>query len=102
MNYIEILRGEGELLPIYDLIRQCLEDLNRLPFLIEPIYREALSMEGEAPDQLRFALIRLQIYADIHRYEDMEQTQKIKYISQVLEKIIFGSLMLEQENAGID
>jgi hypothetical protein len=28
---------------------------------------------------------------------DMEQAQKIKYTSQVLEKIIFGSLILEHE-----
>ena len=27
----------------------------------------------------------------------MEQAQKIKYISQVLEKIIFGSLLMEHE-----
>jgi hypothetical protein len=28
----------------------------------------------------------------------MEQAQKIKYVSQVLEKIIFGSLMMEHED----
>jgi len=42
----------------------------------------------------------VQIYSDIHRNEDMEQAQKIKYVAQVLEKIIFGSLMMEHEELG--
>jgi hypothetical protein len=28
----------------------------------------------------------------------MEQAQKIKYVAQVLEKIIFGSLMMEYDD----
>jgi hypothetical protein len=100
MDYIEILSGQEEPLSIYSNIVQCLENLELLPPLIEPIYRDALLLTGDGPDRLRFALVRLQIYADIHRYEDMEKTQKIKYVAQVLEKVIFGGLMLEQEEIG--
>jgi hypothetical protein len=32
----------------------------------------------------------------------MEQAQKIKYVSQALEKVIFGSLILEHEVMGHD
>lgn len=100
MDYLEILSGQEESLNIYSSIVQCLENLELLPSLIEPIYREALLLTGDGPDRLRFSLVRLQIYADIHRYEDMEKTQKIKYVAQVLEKVIFGGLMLEQEEIG--
>jgi hypothetical protein len=96
MNYMEILRGQGETLRIYNDIERCLENLDLLPLLLEPIYREALALGDDSPDRLRFALVRLQVYADIHRYEDMEQTQKMKYVAQVLEKVIFGNLLLEQ------
>lgn len=97
MRYQDILRGEGEPMGIYDNIARCLEKIELLPFLLETIYREATALSEEEPDRLRFALLRLQVYADIHRYEDMEETQKIKYVSQVLEKVIFGSLLLEHE-----
>jgi hypothetical protein len=37
------------------------------------------------------------VYADIHHTEDLERAQKMKYVSQVLERIIFGSLLLERD-----
>ena len=30
--------------------------------------------------------------------EDMESTQKARYVAQVLEKVIFGDLLLEREH----
>jgi hypothetical protein len=39
--------------------------------------------------------LRLQLYADIHRNEDLEKAMHIKYVAQVLEKVIFGSLIME-------
>ncbi len=99
MNYLEILSGREEPLPIYIDISECVEDLERFPFRIEAIYRQALELTADEPDRLRFALVRMQVYADIHRYEDMEKTQKLKYVAQVLEKVIFGNLMLEQEES---
>ncbi|MBN1195097.1 MAG: hypothetical protein JXA08_07115 [Methanomicrobiaceae archaeon] len=97
MEYMDILKGSGEPMSIYADIVRCLENFQAFPFFIEPVYRQSLSLGDDGPDRLRFALVRLQVYADIHRYEDMEQTQKIKYVGQVLEKVIFGGLMLEQQ-----
>jgi len=97
MDYKDILIGKGELLNIYPSIALCLENIEVFPILLEPIYRDAMALEEERLDKLRFALLRLQVFADIHRNEDMEHAQKIKYISQVLEKLIFGNLMLEKE-----
>lgn len=102
MDYREVLRGKGESLRLYDTIALCLENVELFPYFIEPIYREASTMDEEGLDRIRFALIRLQVYADIHRNEDMEQAQRLKYIAQVLEKVIFGNLMLEKEEYSAD
>jgi hypothetical protein len=97
MNYMDILKGSGDPLPVYADIVKCLENLELFPYLVEKIYIDSLALGDDAPDRLRFALVRMQIYADIHRYQDMEETQKIKYVTGVLEKIIFGNLLLEHE-----
>lgn len=97
MDLKELLAGKGEGLRIYENIALSLENVELFPYLIERIYREALALDDDALDRLRFALLRVQIYADIHRNEDMEQAQRLKYVAQVLEKVIFGNLMLEKE-----
>ncbi len=99
-EYRVILRGALEEDPkIFDPIVECLEDIDRFPYQLEPIYREATSMDETALDTLRFALVRLQVYADIHRNENMQEAQNLKYVGQVLEKVIFGSLMLERDES---
>lgn len=97
MDYKELLTGKGEPLTIYSSIALCLENIEAFPTLLELIYRNAMALDEEKLHQLRFGLLRLQVFADIHRTEDMERAEKIKYISQVLEKVIFGNLMLEKE-----
>lgn len=102
MNYREVLTGKEKAFEIYDEISAALSDIRQFPDLVEPIYRKAMLMDEEGLDRLRFALVRVQIYSDIHRNEDMEQAQKLKYVSQALEKVIFGSLILEGEVMGHD
>jgi hypothetical protein len=97
MNYREVLEGGDKSLDIYDDIVVVLSDIRIFPGVVEKIYRKAMAYSEEDLDRLRFALLRVQIHADIHRTEDMELAQKIKYIAQVLEKIIFGSLLMEHE-----
>ncbi|WP_298670304.1 hypothetical protein [uncultured Methanofollis sp.] len=97
MDIIRVLQGNGEPLGIYTRIAAAVRDITTFPDLIEPIYTETAGFSDTELDSLRFALIRLQVYADVHRYEDMEGTQQMKYVAQVLEKIIFGSLMLGGE-----
>ncbi len=100
MNYREVLEGGGASLPIYEDIAEVLENIKLFPLSIEKIYRTAMTFDDDTLDHLRFALLRVQIHSDIHRNEDMELAQKIKYVAQVLEKIIFGSLMMEHEELG--
>ena len=102
MNIREVLTGKEKPFEIYDEISVALSDIRQFPDLVEPIYRKAMLMDEEGLDRLRFALVRVQIYSDIHRNEDMEQAQKLKYVSQALEKVIFGSLILEGEVMGHD
>lgn len=99
MDYSKILVGQADPLSIYERIVEALKNFEEFPFLLEPVYREAQELGDEDRDRLRFALVRLQIYADIHRYEDMEVAQQVKYVSTVLERTIFGKLLLEGEEA---
>jgi hypothetical protein len=95
MDYLRILTGTEKPLPIYPRIVAALEHPLAFPDLLEPIYREAMNLDDETLDRFRFSLMRLQVYADIHRNEDLEQAMQIKYVAQVLEKVVFGSLIME-------
>lgn len=98
MDYLRVLTGKEQSLPIYTGIIACLENPLVFPDLIEPIYREAMIMDDETLDRFRFSLIRLQLYADIHRNEDLEKAMHIKYVAQVLEKLVYGTLVMERED----
>jgi hypothetical protein len=98
MDFEKILAGKEEPLPIYRNISICLGNIEAFPYLLETIYREAQGFDEDTMDRFRFALIRLQVYTDLHQYEDMESTQKVRYVAQVLEKVIFGDLLLEREH----
>lgn len=100
MDYSRILAGRGEPLPVFSRVIEALDNFEEFPFLLEPVYREAAELEDEDLDRLRFGLVRLQVYADIHRYEDMEAAQRMKYVSTTLERMLFGRLLLEGEETG--
>ena len=100
MDYSQILVGREEPLQIFSRVVEALEDYEEFPFLLEPVYREASELDDEDLDRLRFGLVRLQVYADIHRYEDMEAAQRMKYVATILERVLFGRLLLEGEEAG--
>ena len=98
MDFLRILSGREAQLPVYTGVVTCLENPLAFPDLLEPIYREAMKLDDETLDKFRFSLLRLQLYADIHRNEDLEKAMHIKYVAQVLEKLVFGSLVMEQED----
>jgi len=102
MDYLRILTGKEKPLPIYKGIVTCLENPLTFPDLIEPIYREAMNLDDETLDRFRFSLMRLQLYADLHRNEDLEAAMNIKYVAQVLEKVVYGSLVMEPSDPSAD
>jgi hypothetical protein len=95
MDYQRILAGTEKPLPIYKAIAAALENPLAFPDLLEPIYREAMTLDDETLDRFRFSLMRLQLYADVHRNEDLEQAMHLKYVAQVIEKVVYGSLIME-------
>jgi len=102
MDYMRVLCGKEKPLPIYKGVIACLENPQAFVDLVEPIYREAMNLDDETLDRFRFALVRLQLYADIHRNEDLEKAMELKYVSQVLEKLVFGTLVMEREELAAD
>jgi hypothetical protein len=102
MDYMRVLCGREKPLAIYNGVIACLENPQAFPDLLEPIYREAMNLDDDTLDRFRFALMRLQLYADIHRNEDLEKAMQIKYIAQVLEKVVFGTLVMEREEFAAD
>ena len=102
MDYMRVLCGKEKPLAIYKGIIACLENPQAFVDLVEPIYREAMNLDDETLDRFRFALLRLQLYADIHRNEDLEKAMELKYVSQVLEKLVFGTLVMEREELAAD
>ncbi len=97
MDFMRVLTGQEKPLDIYELVSPCIDDITLFPDRIEPIYREVMTFDEESLDRFRFALLRVQIYADVHHNEDLERAQKMKYVAQVLEKVIYGSLLIEPE-----
>jgi hypothetical protein len=102
MDYLRILTGKEKPLPIYAVVVACLESPLAFPDLLEPVYREAMKMDDDSLDRFRFSLMRLQLYADIHRNEDLETAMHVKYVAQVLEKVIYGSLVMEPDDTSAD
>ncbi len=102
MDFQRVLTGKEKPLPIYKGVVACLENPQAFPDLLEPIYREAMGLDDDTLDRFRFSLMRLQLYADIHRNEDLEKAMYIKFVAQVLEKVIFGSLIMEPAEPSAD
>ncbi|HWQ63028.1 MAG TPA: hypothetical protein VN429_01330 [Methanospirillum sp.] len=98
MDYLSILCGKEEAIPLYDQVVLCLQDITLLPELIEPIFREAGTLNEQLIDKFRFGLLRVQIYSEIHRNMDLEESQKMRYVSEMIERAIFGGLFIEREN----
>ncbi len=100
MDYFRILSGIEEPLPVYNDIVTCLNDISLFPDLIEPIYRSAIQLSDEDLLRLRFALLRLQMYADINRNQDLDRAQQIKYVAEILQETLFGEILITMREQG--
>ncbi len=73
------------------VIAQAVDGPEKLPYLLETIK----SLEIDDMDKFRFVLLRVQIDSELHMNEDIEKYHKRLYVSQVIEKLLYGELFFE-------
>ena len=73
-------------------IAEVVDDPDKLPYLIESIK----SMEIDDVEKFRFVLLRVQIDSMLHMNEDIERYHKRLYVSQVIEKLLYGEILLAE------
>jgi hypothetical protein len=73
------------------IIAQVVDDPDSLPYLLETLKYMII----EDMEKFRFVLLRIQIDSQLHLNEDMEKYHKRLFVSQVIEKLIYGELLLE-------
>ncbi len=73
-------------------IAEVVDDPDKLPYLIESIK----SMEIDDTEKFRFVLLRVQIDSMLHMNEDIERYHKRLYVSQVIEKLLYGEILLAE------
>lgn len=74
------------------LLAKAFERPEELPYLIQDIYQ--LKNHARAQD-IRFALVRIQIFCDMNMHTDLDHFQRWLYVSQTIENILFGEKMIE-------
>ncbi len=92
---LRLLMGVDDLTdtkPYILLLARALRDPLRLPWLLKDICELYLG-EDELHD-LRMALIRVQIDADMRMNEDIQRYQQRRYVAQVIEILMFQELLL--------
>ena len=102
-NTLQLLLGkhniEHETIQVeYQILAEAVEHPFHLPYLIEQIYHKEISDE----DTYRLALLRVQIDAELHMSEDIQKYQQRKYVAQVIERVVYGNLMLEEHTPSTD
>lgn len=73
-------------------IAEAVDDPDKLPYLIESIK----SLKIDDMEKFRFVLLRVQIESHLHMNEDLERYMKRLYVAQVIEKLLYGELLLEE------
>lgn len=73
------------------MIARAIDNPPLLPYLIEQIFL----LDVDKEDKLRFSLIRVQIDCELHVNEDLQYYQLRRYVSQTIEKLLYGDLLLE-------
>jgi hypothetical protein len=85
--FVEQWNVPGDIL----LLAKAIDDPYSLPFIIEEL--DELEIKDEK--MFRFALLRVQIDSELRMNEDIQMHQRRRYVAQVIEKMIFGELLIE-------
>lgn len=73
------------------IMAEVVDNPDKLPYFLEAIK----SLEIDDPEKFRFVLLRVQIDSQLHLNEDIEKYHKRLFVSQVIEKLLYGELLLE-------
>lgn len=73
------------------VIAEAVDGPDKLPYLLETIK----SLEIDDMDKFRYVMLRVQIDSELHMNEDIEKYHKRLYVSQVIEKLLYGELFFE-------
>jgi hypothetical protein len=96
LETLKLLTGqpemEIEMIPNSVLvIAEAVDGPDKLPYLLETIK----SLEIDDMDKFRYVMLRVQIDSELHMNEDIEKYHKRLYVSQVIEKLLYGELFFE-------
>lgn len=93
---LELLTGEGDAEPkdYILLLARVLKNPMDLPRMLRQVcaMREGLSTDER--DDLRMALIRVQIDSELRMQEDILRYQQRRYVAQVIEILLYKELLL--------
>ncbi|MDD5616002.1 MAG: hypothetical protein PHH85_07340 [Candidatus Methanoperedens sp.] len=96
LDTLKLLTGQQEMetkkIPQTVLvIAEAVDGPDKLPYLLETIK----SLEIDDMDKFRYVLLRVQIDSELHMNEDIQKYHKRLYVSQVIEKLLYGELFFE-------
>jgi hypothetical protein len=94
---LEVLSGVKEFYDVDDnilLIAQAIDNPNTFPFILEDIY------DMDFDEDIRLALARIQIDSKLHMHDDLEREQKRLFVSETIENMLFGDLLLDGNGRG--
>lgn len=96
---LQLLQGacveEGSVPDEYILLMaRVMEEPMSLPRLLKDICSLGSSLDEYMKQELRLALLRIQIESELRMHEDILRYQQRRYVAQVIEILIFKDLLL--------
>jgi hypothetical protein len=76
------------------LLAEAIDHPYDFPFLLEEIY------DIDFDEDMRLALVRIQIDSKLHMRDDLEGEQLRLYVAETIEKMLFGELIMEGDGKG--
>ncbi|MFW5898729.1 MAG: hypothetical protein ACOCT7_02610 [Candidatus Saliniplasma sp.] len=91
-DIVAILSGEEEVEDLKEEwapVARAIEEPEKLPFLLSDI------KELESTEELRLALVRVQINAQISMKKDMDHYKRQLFVAKTIEILLYGNLLLK-------
>jgi len=92
---LKLLSGEDEVREPKGyilLVARALRNPMRLPWFLKDIC--AICLNEEEQRDMRLSLIRVQVEAEMRMNEDIQRYQQRRYVTQVIEILLFNELLL--------